>query len=242
MKKLLCLLVVGLCVSVALAAASKNPGACSGIPDTPMTVILKGTITEGFDWFSLGGEPCAKWVNETDKHDAYLLICYNEVDCTVCTVTVTQADLWIVDKDDKVINHSVVTDSLALICMSVDNVGGSMSLETGFTASIAGKRDCKWGIKNLAGKGVLINPSDCTEGGELATYEINLRRDDTLTSKAFGSFVDDPFCPNCTPLQDACSNAMELVLTDLAKRYKNYEIIDSNVIDDHSSRFAPTDE
>jgi hypothetical protein len=221
MKKVIALF--SLCAAVMASVASAAP-AC--VPDAELAVILKGTIQDKVH-FTNDGAPCVEWDDTKRKLDVYVALCYTEIDCTYCDQTEhIDADRSGIVLVDKAAGEIVWGGSFAelgeggyeLLCLGSNDIALGLDLDEYGWIVLTGKRDCKYGIKSLAGVGINMWEGDCY--GEVAITDLKLRRDDSLTKKLYSSQVDNPYCPDCTEQSTPCENLEAVLMQALARKYK----------------------
>jgi hypothetical protein len=227
MKKVIALF--SLCAAVMTAFANANGGLLPGdacFPGSELAVILKGTIQDKVH-FTNDGTSCVEWDNTKRKYDVYVALCYEEIDCTDCDQTdhidEDASQIVVVDKAHGTFVWvgtfaALGDDAYKLLCLGSNDIALGIDLGDLGGFVMTGKRDCKYGIKSLAGVGINMWEDDCD--GEVAITDLKLRRDDSLTKKLYSSQVDNPYCPDCTEQSTPCENLEAVLMQALARKYK----------------------
>lgn len=203
----------------------------AGAGEQEFAVILKGTIKDEARVYNYTGESCQSWVEDKRTIDVYMGICYVELDCDSCEntshVNEDESFVVLVDKKNMWIEEISFEDiDFQLVCTTYANGknDGAISMnfwieEVGGGIVTTGKRDCKYGIKELNGFAIgSTYEEQCF--GEISYSKVSLRRDDTLTKSLYS--VDSEFCPNCSGV--SCDALAETVENAVVKKYKDLDL------------------
>ncbi|MFA4943896.1 MAG: hypothetical protein WC789_04265 [Lentisphaeria bacterium] len=224
MKKVIALF--SLCAATLTAFANGPlPGeAC--LPGSELAVILKGSFKDSVN-FENDGASCVEWAKLRGKYDIYLALCYTEIDCTTCdntgAIDPIRSILYVVSKSDKEILSAPLASlpDYELLCLGGNDIALSFYMgKVGGWVVLTGKRDCKYGIKSLAGAGINMWEDGCF--GSVFITTGSLRRDDSLTKKLYGSPAGNPYCPQCTEQSTPCDSLQATLEGFLEKKYKDY--------------------
>lgn len=100
-----------------------------------ITTSFQGTVEVTSNWVNFAdldtdAANCNDWYTFTTRYNAYLVLCYNTIQCPVCPFGIDEAYLWLVDKRFKQVFYASLEDGgiseIAGFCFGNGNVGVSL--------------------------------------------------------------------------------------------------------------------